>query len=73
MEGQLRGLQEMIEQEGDCEQIAQQFTAVRAAFNKFFAEMMADELEALEAGQSMSTDVRHARLATLIRILSKYS
>lgn len=73
MEGQFRGLQEMIEQEADCEQIAQQFTAVRAAFNKFFAEMIADELEALESVKSLGAEIRHARLAALVSILSKYA
>jgi len=72
IEGQVRGLQDMIEREEDCEQIAQQLTAVRMAFSKVFAEMVADEIEALESGQSMSAGIRHARLSALIKILSKY-
>ena len=73
IEGQVRGLQEMIEREGDCEQIAQQTAAVRMALHKFFAEMIADELQAVEAAKDMSAEVRHARWAALVNILSKYA
>ena len=73
IEGQIRGLQEMIEREGDCEQIAQQTAAVRMAFHKFFAEMIADELQAVDAAKNMSAEARHARWAALVNILSKYA
>jgi CsoR family transcriptional regulator, copper-sensing transcriptional repressor len=73
IEGQIRGLQEMIEREGDCEQIAQQTVAVRVAFHKFFAEMIANELQAIEAEKHMSAEARHKRWAALVNILSKYA
>jgi CsoR family transcriptional regulator, copper-sensing transcriptional repressor len=73
IEGQIRGLQEMIAQEEDCEQIAQQITAVRSAFNKVFAEMIADELQAVDSLKNLTDEARHARLATLAKVLAKYA
>lgn len=73
IEGQIRGLQEMIAQEEDCEQIAQQISAVRSAFNKVFAEMIADELQAVDAEKSLANEARHARLTALAKILAKYA
>ena len=40
-EGQIRGVQRMIESGEDCEQLALQMTAVRRALDKAFFEMMA--------------------------------
>lgn len=45
VEGQLRGIQGMIEQGTDCEAIAQQFSAARKALDKAFYEMLACALE----------------------------
>lgn len=45
IEGQLRGIQGMIEQGNDCEAIAQQFSAARKALDKAFYEMLACALE----------------------------
>jgi hypothetical protein len=43
------------------------------ALHKFFAEMIADELQAVEAAKDMSAEVRHARRSALVNILSKYA
>jgi DNA-binding FrmR family transcriptional regulator len=45
IEGQLRGLQAMIEAGEDCEAIAQQFSAARKALDKAFYELLACALE----------------------------
>jgi DNA-binding FrmR family transcriptional regulator len=45
VEGQLRGIQGMIEHGNDCEAIAQQFSAARKALDKAFYEMLACALE----------------------------
>lgn len=47
-EGQLRGIQRMIEQGEDCQRVAQQFAAVRGALDRTYLRMsmclMAQEL-----------------------------
>lgn len=40
VEGQLRGIQKLIDEEADCEKIAQQLAASRKALDKTFFTMM---------------------------------
>jgi CsoR family transcriptional regulator, copper-sensing transcriptional repressor len=45
VEGQLRGLQRQIEDEEDCQKIAQQLSAARKALDKAFFTMVACVIE----------------------------
>ncbi len=45
VEGQLRGLQSMVDDEADCEKIAQQLSAARKALDKAFFAMVACMME----------------------------
>jgi CsoR family transcriptional regulator, copper-sensing transcriptional repressor len=45
VEGQLRGLQRQIEEEEDCQKIAQQLSAARKALDKAFFTMVACMIE----------------------------
>ncbi|MDD0813475.1 metal-sensing transcriptional repressor [Curvibacter sp. HBC28] len=45
VEGQLRGVQRLIEEEADCEQIAQQLAAARKALDKSFFNMVGCMIE----------------------------
>jgi CsoR family transcriptional regulator, copper-sensing transcriptional repressor len=45
VEGQLRGLQTMIDEEADCEKVAQQLSAARKALDKAFFAMVACMIE----------------------------
>ena len=45
VEGQLRGLQSMIDEEADCEKVAQQLSAARKALDKAFFAMVACMIE----------------------------
>ena len=45
VEGQLRGLQRLIEQDADCEKIAQQMAAARKALDKSFFTMVGCMIE----------------------------
>ncbi len=45
VEGQLRGVQRLIEEEAACEKIAQQLTASRKALDKSFFAMVACMIE----------------------------
>ena len=41
VEGQLRGIQKLLEDEADCEKVAQQLAAARKALDKAFFAMVA--------------------------------
>jgi CsoR family transcriptional regulator, copper-sensing transcriptional repressor len=45
IEGQLRGLQKLIDSEADCEKIAQQMAAARKALDKSFFSMVGCMIE----------------------------
>ena len=45
IEGQLRGIQAMIEDGADCEQVVQQMSASRRALDKAFFNMLACAIE----------------------------
>lgn len=46
IEGQLRGIQAMIEEGHDCEKVAQQLSASRRALDKAFFNVLACAIEA---------------------------
>jgi len=45
IEGQLRGLQKLIETDADCEKVAQQMAAARKALDKSFFSMVGCMIE----------------------------
>lgn len=45
VEGQLRGLQRLIDEDADCEVVAQQLSAARKALDKSFFAMVACVIE----------------------------
>lgn len=45
VEGQLRGLQKLIDEDADCEKIAQQMAAARKALDKSFFTMVGCMIE----------------------------
>jgi DNA-binding FrmR family transcriptional regulator len=64
-EGQLRGVQAMIEAGEDCEAIATQLAATRKALDKAFFELMACAIEHPQLGgtKGEKTEVRARRVA----------
>lgn len=54
VEGQLRGLQRMIDEDTDCELVAQQLSAARKALDKSFFAMVAC---VIEQGEMPAEDV----------------
>lgn len=71
-EGQIRGIQKMVESEADCEKLALQMTAVRRALDKAFFEMMACAVaQEVERHQPMTGDLE-AGVHEVTRILAKY-
>ena len=71
IEGQVRGLQQMIENERDCVEIAHQISAVIAALRRVQGDMVRDHLTALAessiAGKLPAAKAR--RLANDVGIL----
>ena len=70
IEGQMRGIQEMIAREDSCENIARQLAAARAALDRSFYEMVACSIER-DLG-SLLNPKAHAALEEASRILAKY-
>ena len=72
VEGQVRGVQQLIENEAPCESIAQQLSAARRALDKVFYMMMACMLEQQVTEDSSATAV-HAEVRKLTEMLTRYS
>ena len=66
VEGQLRGIQAMIESGADCEAITQQLSASRRALDKAFFAVLSCAIQSPEAGGEKSTDKRVAKVANLL-------
>jgi len=72
IEGQVRGLIDMIEQDRPCEDVAQQMSAARKAMDKAFYRMMAcTVMEAVASAKSESDTLREVERST--KILEKYA
>jgi CsoR family transcriptional regulator, copper-sensing transcriptional repressor len=69
IEGQLRGLQRLIDQDASCESVAQQLSAARRALDKAFHSLVSCLIESrLSAKENAHTEVKQA-----LDILSRYS
>jgi DNA-binding FrmR family transcriptional regulator len=70
IEGQVRGIQAMVEREEECEDVARQLAAARAALDRAFFEMVACSIER-QLGESASSQTQ-AAVEEVSRILAKY-
>jgi DNA-binding FrmR family transcriptional regulator len=76
IEGQVRGLQQMIEEGRYCVDVAHQINAVIAALRRVQADMLGDHLKALSqaATDHKLSDVERGRFADdIASVLSKMS
>jgi len=72
IEGQVRGLIDMVESGRPCEDVAQQMSAARKAMDKAFYRMMAcSVMEAVSSSESEVDTFREVERST--RILEKYA
>ncbi|MFN7120536.1 MAG: metal-sensitive transcriptional regulator [Hydrogenophaga sp.] len=72
IEGQVRGLIDMVEDGRSCEDVAQQMAAARKAMDKAFYRMMATSvMEAVSSSESEVHTFREVERST--RILEKYA
>ena len=72
IEGQVRGLIDMVDQGRPCEDVAQQMSAARKAMDKAFYRMMAcTVMEAVAGAASEDETLREVERST--KILEKYA
>ena len=72
IEGQIRGLIDMVQADRSCEEVAQQMAAARKAMDKAFYRMMACSLmEAVSESAIEGSAMRDVERST--RILEKYA
>ncbi|MEX2516138.1 MAG: metal-sensing transcriptional repressor [Gammaproteobacteria bacterium] len=71
-EGQIRGIQAMIEADAECEKVAQQMAAARKALDKAFYNMLACVMERELACQHLDSATARERLNYATQLLSKY-
>ena len=74
VEGQLRGIQAMVEQGADCERVTQQLSAARRALDKAFFQVLACALqsEPAAAGGARGKAATEERLAQAAELLAKF-
>lgn len=72
VEGQIRGILQMMEREEPCDAIAQQLSAARKALDRAFYEMMACSLET-EVSNSAHDAGLCERIAEKTRLMAKYA
>lgn len=72
VEGQIRGVLAMMEEDKPCDAIAQQLSAARKALDRAFYEMMACSLEMEVSDSGSNADLRR-RIAEKTRLMAKYA
>lgn len=72
VEGQIRGVLAMMQQDQPCDAIAQQLSAARKALDRAFYEMMACSLEMEVSGASNNAALCE-RIAEKTRLMAKYA
>lgn len=70
VEGQVRGVQGMIEAGNDCEDVAQQLSAARKALDKAFYELMACAIRHPQFSANQR-ERQEARVERIMRALTK--
>jgi DNA-binding FrmR family transcriptional regulator len=73
IEGQLRGIQKMIDDNTDCERVAQQLSAARKGLDRAFYEMVACMLEHDLSSEIGKKPQVRARIGTMTGLLAKFA
>lgn len=72
VEGQLRGIQAMIESGDDCEQVAQQISASRRALDKAFFNVLACAIQAAPETRAPGKAVVDERIRNAAELLARF-
>ncbi|HEM6219811.1 TPA: metal-sensitive transcriptional regulator [Streptococcus suis] len=70
-EGQLRGIQKMIEEEQECIDIVTQLSAVRSSINSIMGLVIAKKVQDCIENPSDNPEEQEARLAEAINLIIK--
>ncbi|HFI0676182.1 TPA: metal-sensitive transcriptional regulator [Streptococcus suis] len=70
-EGQLRGIQKMIEEEQECIDIVTQLSAVRSSINSMMGMVIAQKVQDCIENPSDNPDEQEARLQEAINLIIK--
>lgn len=73
IEGQIRGIQRLIEGDEECEKVIQQMTAARKALDRAFFEMLACVIEENVTSTLQPDAEGQAVLSEVKALLSKYA
>ncbi|HEX9711814.1 MAG TPA: metal-sensitive transcriptional regulator [Actinomycetota bacterium] len=71
IEGQIRGIQRMIDEDKYCVEILDQISAVRAALDKVGLHLMSDHIKGCVADAVM-TEQRDEKVTELVGVVEKY-
>ena len=71
VEGQIRGIQGMIERDEDCEAVAQQLAAARKALDRTFYDMLACALD-VRLGEARTLTAARGTGSEMVKLLAKY-
>lgn len=71
-EGQLRGIQAMIERGAECERVTQQLSAVRRALDKAFFQVLACAIQAAPPQAPGKAQAAAQRLSHAAELLAKF-
>ena len=72
VEGQLRGIQSMIESGEDCEKVAQQISASRRALDKAFFHVLACAIQADPGASAGAKPAAEKRIQNAAELLAKF-
>lgn len=72
VEGQIRGIQAMIEREDECEKVAQQMSAARKALDRSFYNMLSCVIERELSCEHLGSADAKTRLTYATELLTKY-
>ena len=70
-EGQLRGIQKMIEEEQECIDIVTQLSAVRSSINSMMGLVIAQKVQSCMENPSDNPEEQEARLQETIKMIVK--
>lgn len=71
IEGQIRGIRRLIEEDADCDKVAQQMAAARKALDKAFHEMLACMIEQDVLCSRVNADAEQT-MSHIRSLLSRY-
>ena len=72
VEGQLRGIQAMVEEGAECERVTQQLSAARRALDKAFFQVLACALQAAPQDAGARKSGGGNRIAQAAELLARY-